>query len=511
MEKAREEKVSKAAEKEEAGKVATEKPATENAETATENAEAAAKSGEQTTSSATGSETVEKAKGKVNESAEKLKAKMGESTQKLKESMNESTQKMKESMNESTQKLKESMGDVTKGAKEEMKKQKEKLSSFWSDFSKEMKKQMNVGTSKPKPAKAAKAKKAAKPAKPAKPAVKEAVKEAAVAGEAPKEEKEEENKTEENKTVPSVEELEGAAAEEEPVDPLSDEALGITAEMSEEEADALRREAKKKVIKAENYQKKKDRLRETLSKTKERAKVKIHGLTWEKVKFFLRDGWNDLKGSSAKPHRVMLDEEEVEAQRREILQAREEADKLKEEHEKEGKPLKTELMNVDNSNNLWAQVADLLKDAPLIESLLEMSKKVKESKVGETVSYATEDLREKWETSQHPLVYKLSAVYDELFSESDTAKAIREVRRTDPTFLEAALRDEMKESIVPAMLKAWVNADTKTLKLIMNDHAYAQVYSVIKMQQAEGLQMDKHILDIKDVQLQVGAEGCGEV
>ena len=251
------------------------------------------------------------------------------------------------------------------------------------------------------------------------------------------------------------------------MDPLSDEALGITAEMSEEEADALRREAKKKVIKAENYQKKKDRLRETLSKTKERAKVKIHGLTWEKVKFFLRDGWNDLKGSSAKPHRVMLDEEEVEAQRREILQAREEADKLKEEHEKEGKPLKTELMNVDNSNNLWAQVADLLKDAPLIESLLEMSKKVKESKVGETVSYATEDLREKW--------------------------------------------DEMKESIVPAMLKAWVNADTKTLKLIMNDHAYAQVYSVIKMQQAEGLQMDKHILDIKEVQLQVGAEGCGEV
>ena len=308
-----------------------------------------------------------------------------------------------------------------------------------------------------------------------------------------------------------MEELEGAAEEEEPVDPLSDEALGITAEMSEEEADALRREAKKKVIKAENYQKKKDRLRETLSKTKERAKVKIHGLTWEKVKFFLRDGWNDLKGSSAKPHRVMLDEEEVEAQRREILQAREEADKLKEEHEKEGKPLKTELMNVDNSNNLWAQVADLLKDAPLIESLLEMSKKVKESKVGETVSYATEDLREKWETSQHPLVYKLSAVYDELFSESDTAKAIREVRRTDPTFLEAALRDEMKESIVPAMLKAWVNADTKTLKLIMNDHAYAQVYSVIKMQQAEGLQMDKHILDIKEVQLQVSAEGCGEV
>ena len=480
---------------------------------------------EEATTKANESEATEKVKSKMDESTQKLKDSMNESTQKLKDSMNESTQKLKDSMNESTQKLKESMSDATKGAKEEMKKQKAKLSSFWSDFSSEMKKQMNIdSTPKAKPAKAAKKAKKVKVAKkePAKEPVKEPAKEPAK--DASKDEKVTVNPegaekaaaattaSESDKTVPSVEELEATPEEEEEeLDPLSDEALGITPEMSEEDADALRREAKKKIIKAENYQKKKDRLRETLQKTKERAKVKARSLTWEKVKFFLRDGWEDLKGSNKKPHRVMLDEEEVEAQRREILQAREAADKLKEEHEKEGTPMKTELMNVDNSNNIWAQVADLLKDAPLIESLLEMSKKVKESKVGETVSYATEDLREKWETSQHPLVYKLSAVYDELFSESDTAKAIREVRRTDPTFLEAALRDEMKESIVPAMLKAWVNADTKTLKLIMNDHAYAQVYSVIKMQQAEGLEMDKHILDIKDVQLQVGEHGGFDV
>ena len=294
--------------------------------------------------------------------------------------------------------------------------------------------------------------------------------------------------------------------EEEEVDPMSDEALGITPEMTEEEADEIRKEAKRRQIKAENYEKKKGMVRETWKKSVERAKVKTRSITWDGVKHFLRDGWNDIKGSNAKPHRVLLDEDEVEKQRQEILQAREAADKMKEEAEKTGEKLKTDLMKVDNSNNLWAQVADLLKDAPLIESLLEMSRKVKESKVGETVTYATEDFREKWETSQHPLVYKLSAVYDELFSESETARAIKEVRRTDPTFLEDALRDEMKNRIVPAMLNAWVNADTKTLKLVMNDHAYAQVYSVIKMQQAEGLEMDKTILDIRDVQLEVS--GC---
>ena len=221
--------------------------------------------------------------------------------------------------------------------------------------------------------------------------------------------------------IESLQDLEAQvnAEEEEEIDPMSDEALGITPEMTEEEADEIRKEAKRRQIKAENYEKKKGMVRETWKKSVERAKVKARSVTWDGVKHFLRDGWNDIKGSNAKPHRVLLDEEEVEKQRQEILQARAAADKMKEEAEKTGEKLKTDLMKVDNSNNLWAQVADLLKDAPLIESLLEMSRKVKESKVGETVTYATEDFREKWETSQHPLVYKLSAVYDELFSEID--------------------------------------------------------------------------------------------
>lgn len=359
-----------------------------------------------------------------------------------------------------------------------------------------MKKQMNIKPSTPKVSKKSKTNKS-KP-KTAKPSV-----DAAAAADASTESQVQSSNTSGFESVEALE-AEAAEDEEEELDPLSDEALGITPEMSEEEADNLRKEAKRKQIKEENYKKKKLRLRESLNKSGERLKVKVRGLTWEKMKYFLRDGWNDIKGSNEKPNRVIFDEEEIEKQRQDILNAREEAERLKKEGEKEGKPPKTEIMNVDNSDNLWAQVAELLKDAPLIESLLEMSRKVKESKVGETVAYASEDFREKWETSQHPLIYKLSAVYDELFAESDTAKAIREVRRTDPTFLEDALRDEMKRSIVPSMLKAWVNQDTKTLRLVMNDHAFAQVDSIIKMQQAEGLEMDKTILDIKDVQLQVG-------
>ena len=41
-------------------------------------------------------------------------------------------------MDSSSQKLKESMGDLTEEAKKQMNKQKEALSSFWSEFSAEV-------------------------------------------------------------------------------------------------------------------------------------------------------------------------------------------------------------------------------------------------------------------------------------------------------------------------------------------------------------------------------------
>ena len=70
-----------------------------------------------------------------------------------------------------------------------------------------------------------------------------------------------------------------------------------------------------------------------------------------------------------------------------------------------------------------------------------------------------------------------------------------------PSLVRVSIR--MAWGIVPSMMKAWVNQDTATLRLVMNDHAFAQVNSVIQMQQAEGLEMDKTIMEVRDVELEV--------
>ena len=65
-------------------------------------------------------------------------SKVNEASEKIKSKVDESKQKMKESYDESKQKMKESMDSASKEAKEQLNKQKEKLSSFWGEFSGEV-------------------------------------------------------------------------------------------------------------------------------------------------------------------------------------------------------------------------------------------------------------------------------------------------------------------------------------------------------------------------------------
>lgn len=103
---------------------------------------------------------------------------------------------------------------------------------------------------------------------------------------------------------------------------------------------------------------------------------------------------------------------------------------------------------------------------------------MKESRIGETITFASEDLREKWETSQHPLVYKAAMVYDELFAESDIVKAVKQVQRTDPTFTEYELRDELQRNTIPKLMHAFLSGDKAVLETVLTEHAYGVLYRI---------------------------------
>ncbi|KAK8806979.1 hypothetical protein WA158_003738 [Blastocystis sp. Blastoise] len=382
-----------------------------------------------------------------------------------------------------------------KEMKEKEKEMKKKASSFWNEFSSQMKKEVGIDTTK-KPAKetVATKKKEEKLNKKGKIAeMKEKMsqmKEQVV-------EKKEKIVEKKEKVVEKEEKVNG---KEEKVNEKSKEYEDIESLEELEEEEAIK-EAKQK-IKAERFSKSKEELKNYLAHKKGNMK---NVFTVEYMKKWFSDAWIELKTGKKIKKRVVIDPEEVERLRREQKERQEEADRLKEEALKNGTPLRTDLVVSEGNENIWAKINAVLENAPIIDSIREASKKVRDSKIGETISYASEDMREKWETSQHPLVYKAATVYDEIFSETDIVKAVKQVQRTDPSFTEYELRDELQRETIPKLMEAFMKGDKKVLKNVLSEHAWAQCNQVIDYKEQNNLIEDPTILAIKQLEF-VGAQ-----
>jgi len=93
----------------------------------------------------------------------------------------------------------------------------------------------------------------------------------------------------------------------------------------------------------------------------------------------------------------------------------------------------------------WEQMKERLQDSPFIREILKKSKVVgnaavqtdlgkKAQNVGQSVKDKVGDLREFWETSQNPLVYTLSGVWDNMTGETEEGIALNEIKKFDPKF-----------------------------------------------------------------------------
>ena len=93
----------------------------------------------------------------------------------------------------------------------------------------------------------------------------------------------------------------------------------------------------------------------------------------------------------------------------------------------------------------YFQYKERLYATPFAQRAAENAKKMRErageTSVGKgvaatsgTLRDAAEDIREQWETSQNPMVYRAQAVFDIALEETERARSIREVQRLDPSF-----------------------------------------------------------------------------
>jgi predicted translin family RNA/ssDNA-binding protein len=93
-----------------------------------------------------------------------------------------------------------------------------------------------------------------------------------------------------------------------------------------------------------------------------------------------------------------------------------------------------------------------LQSSPIFREILKNSKKIssaaantdigkKAQEVTNKVQDKIEDIREIWETSQNPLVYTLSGVWDSMTAETEEALTLTAIQKLDPNFSKVSFRD----------------------------------------------------------------------
>ena len=155
----------------------------------------------------------------------------------------------------------------------------------------------------------------------------------------------------------------------------------------------------------------------------------------------IRDrAYSELKGGSKKKTGLRAKVQQAESFRRgdEVPEGEGE-----EKEEKEKGP--SAIVHVKEPDSEWEKMKQRLADSPLIREILKGSKKAysaaadtdigqKVEDAGERVKEKIEDAKEFWETSQNPVVYALSGVWDNMTGETEEGICVTEILKLDPGF-----------------------------------------------------------------------------
>ena len=170
------------------------------------------------------------------------------------------------------------------------------------------------------------------------------------------------------------------------------------------------------------------------------------------------------------------------------------------------------LVVVKEPKGAWEQMKERLSDSPFIKEILKNSRRAgkaasstdigrKAQDVSRSVKDKIEDAREFWETSQNPLVYTVSGVWENITGETEEGIATAEIRKLDPGFVKEDWAAEVKENLAPIILKAHLIGDRKALKPWLGEAVYNKLSHDINTRKHDGITFDPNILDIEENQI----------
>lgn len=141
----------------------------------------------------------------------------------------------------------------------------------------------------------------------------------------------------------------------------------------------------------------------------------------------------------------------------------------------------------------WESLKDKMRGHPMFKRVTMMSEPV----VTKSQELA-EDLQERWETSDSPVVHKIQDINDRVFGENDSAMSFKEIRRRDPMFSLPDFVAEVQEVIKP-VLNAYLKGDFKVLSKYCSSEIVERCKAEHTAFKSQDIFFDNKILHVSEV------------
>lgn len=221
-------------------------------------------------------------------------------------------------------------------------------------------------------------------------------------------------------------------------------------------------------------------------------------------------------------HRAMRTSEEgkkrIEADL-ERMSEREKAEyeaKVRQEEEELEKLNATPLMKIDvEEETEWEKRLEAAKErfrrtAPIakLRSLrreLIVSKNPMVSKIRD-IKYDLEDnitdVKDFYETTQHPVVWRVRETVDKVTGETETGWAVGEIRRVDPGFEVNLFMEDLEEYMIPLVTEAFLRADMPVLQSVTEELAARVIFASARERTVQGHYWDTRTLNLDHLEFQ---------
>ncbi|KAG2298439.1 hypothetical protein Bca52824_034911 [Brassica carinata] len=144
----------------------------------------------------------------------------------------------------------------------------------------------------------------------------------------------------------------------------------------------------------------------------------------------------------------------------------------------------------------WESLREKMQGYPAFKRLSGMSEPV----VNKSQEIA-EDIVERWETSDNPIVHKIQDINEAVFNETDSGSTYKEIRRRDPSFSLTDFTAEVHDAIKP-VLNAYSTGDVETLKKYSSMEVIERCTAELAALKSHDLFFDHKILHISEVEVE---------